>query len=501
MNRACTETHAAQRAFIRWGLCYLACILLILLPSLPAWFNTDFRIMDSESDFFIGLFGKSRLITGAGKGLFSILILIAGYSYYRLWRILRKNPASISCGLLAGLFAPACLLFLMVLPFFSGDVFSYLGKAWLESRYHLSTYSHNIAEIPSYESDPMFANVFHSFNFLRGSYGPLFQKLCVGLVTLSGPHVKAALLLFKLVCFLTLSGSLFLLRQINVQNNINPKFGFFLYGCNPLVLFNLLSGAHNDGLMVMCMLAALWACTREKPLLAGISLAAAAGFKLVPVILLPAFVLYYLKNKPAPGCRNRLPDFCLGFLLTLAAAFLLYPDALSFPSHQIGFSLMAHRSSIFLPILILQEITGVPLEQIASPILHFFFFVVSGLLLAGIAFRRSAFTPKMLASTSAWLFLFYLTCVLSIVSEWHLLWVFCFAACTASERNSRVILLLSVLYMPAAIFSINNTGTVLCLSQIYLWGLLLAVFCVYAQPGLLRRSGTVRFFRGRHASI
>jgi len=82
-----------------------------------------------------------------------------------------------------------------------------------------------------------------------------------------------------------------------------PRAWIVFYAWNPLILKEVANSAHVDSLATVCLIAALLAAARSTdspalhwPVICGLSLAGAVLAKLYPVLLVPAFCAYWIKQ-------------------------------------------------------------------------------------------------------------------------------------------------------------------------------------------------------------
>jgi hypothetical protein len=82
-----------------------------------------------------------------------------------------------------------------------------------------------------------------------------------------------------------------------------PPAWVAIYAWNPLVLKEIANAAHVDSLATVCLIAALFAAARSTdspairwPMVCGLALAGAILAKLYPVLLVPAFVAYWIRQ-------------------------------------------------------------------------------------------------------------------------------------------------------------------------------------------------------------
>jgi hypothetical protein len=140
--------------------------------------------------------------------------------------------------------------------------------------------------------------------FLRGIFVLTEQKWCQDL----GIHFPFLLRLPGIIAdFLVV---LILLRMSKIDPPSQrygaaririPTWALALFALSPVSL--MVTGFHGntDPVMVLFMVCAVWLCLRNQPLLAGLFFALGCQIKIVPLLLLPAFVFYWWsQNRSRP---------------------------------------------------------------------------------------------------------------------------------------------------------------------------------------------------------
>ena len=162
-------------------------------------------------------------------------------------------------------------------PLYSRDVYSYLvqgalfGAGWDPYRYGPSAYGGGMAE-----------NVSAVWQDTPAPYGPVFLGTASGVTSISGEHLVVGILLMRVVMIGALVATTACLIPLARRFGVDPAAGIWLAILNPLTLGHLVSGAHNDALMILFMVAGLLLATRGRPLLA------AAVIGLALLVKLPA---------------------------------------------------------------------------------------------------------------------------------------------------------------------------------------------------------------------
>ena len=110
--------------------------------------------------------------------------------------------------------------------------------------------------------------------------------------------------------------------------------GVLLLAWNPVVLYEAWGNGHNDIIMVLWVLLAVWAMLEKRYPLVVLALVMGALVKFIPVLLLPAAVLIAWRQLPDMRSRLRylLASAAGGALLVLLAYWPLWqgPQVLSF---------------------------------------------------------------------------------------------------------------------------------------------------------------------------
>ncbi len=223
--------------------------------------------------------------TPRGNVLFGVVAVYAGmFLMIRAWlavtRLTRLHPG-IPVRHFIPLFAAWLLPLLVVAPLFSHDAFSYVGQGEEVSRginpyiyppSILGTGGNVYADLV----DKLWANT-------TSPYGPVFLGLAGLIVTVVHHNELAALLGFRLLAvFGVVLLGVFIPRLARSYGR-DPAKAFVLVALNPLVLFHLVAGEHNDALMMGLLVAGL-SLARERHPIIGIVLCTLAGLVKAPAL-------------------------------------------------------------------------------------------------------------------------------------------------------------------------------------------------------------------------
>ncbi|MFG1795108.1 polyprenol phosphomannose-dependent alpha 1,6 mannosyltransferase MptB [Nocardia sp. NPDC049149] len=145
-------------------------------------------------------------------------------------------------------------------PLFSNDVYSYLAQSEIAAR-----------GIDPYQEGPVDGlgidnvltnNVPTIWQKTPAPYGPLFLWIGRGIAELTGDNIVLGIWVHRLLALAGVALIVWALPRLSVRCGVAPVTALWLGAANPLVLFHLIGGVHNDALMLGLMLAGLEFCLR-----------------------------------------------------------------------------------------------------------------------------------------------------------------------------------------------------------------------------------------------
>ncbi|AEA25589.1 polyprenol phosphomannose-dependent alpha 1,6 mannosyltransferase MptB [Pseudonocardia benzenivorans] len=206
-------------------------------------------------------------------------------------------------------------------PLFSKDVYSYLAQSAITAR-GIDPYVLGPAQALGVD-DPLTRAIPTIWRDTPAPYGPLFLGLGRGITALSGDDVVLGLFLHRVLALAGVALVIWALPKLARRCGVEPGLALWLGAANPLVLFHLVSGIHNEALMIGLMLAGLELGLRaQTPLgwLPGAALITAGGAVKVPALLALGFLGVHLAR--ARGGRVRDVAFVAAVLAAVAAVVL-----------------------------------------------------------------------------------------------------------------------------------------------------------------------------------
>ena len=207
--------------------------------------------------------------------------------------------------------------FALAPPLLSLDVFSYLSYARLGTLHGLNPYDYAPAAILH---DAAAARV-QDYRDATSVYGPLFT---VGSYPLGLIGVPAGMWAMKALSALGVLGVAGLVGRVATSRGISPAPAAAFVALNPLVLVDVIGGAHNDALMMVALIggAALVLSAREAS--GGIAMAAAVAIKLPAAVAAPFAVL---GANDRTGRTRLLVGLAVGVLALTAMALAVFGTA------------------------------------------------------------------------------------------------------------------------------------------------------------------------------
>ena len=128
--------------------------------------------------------------------MFFLLITILFLAYM----LIAKKCKNISTKKIIVLVILVSIIFGVIIPYTSTDVYSYIANGWSSAHYGENPYYTSTGEITDKtgQSDMMFEKVANCWKYETVVYGPLWTLICTGLSAMSFGNIDVALLLFKI---------------------------------------------------------------------------------------------------------------------------------------------------------------------------------------------------------------------------------------------------------------------------------------------------------------
>jgi hypothetical protein len=214
---------------------------------------------------------------------FAGIVLLVG-AWWCLGRVLTRSPG-VSSGVVVVALVAWGLPLLCGPVLFSRDIFSYAAQG-REVVLGINPYHHGPAALGGGAYLPYASRMWSQ---ARSPYGPLFLGIAALIVRHVGQHVMVAVVLLRLV---SCSGVVLLavvLPRLASSCGVDRSEALWLGVLNPLILLHVVSGGHNEGLMLGLMIAGL-ACAREGRFATGLVLCLLGASVKLPAVVGAAYV-------------------------------------------------------------------------------------------------------------------------------------------------------------------------------------------------------------------
>ncbi|MBM7775255.1 alpha-1,6-mannosyltransferase [Actinokineospora baliensis] len=233
--------------------------LLLTIGSLGAGaapvFNPVFRIP------VLGLFSRMTTVALAFAFTGVFMIVLAWLALGRLSRPGRARAVSVPQMARTLVMWIAPLVF--TVPSFSRDVYSYLAQSEIVAMGQ-DPYTVGPAQALGV-NHPLTQGVPTMWRETPSPYGPLFLTLGKAINWLTGDHVVAGVAAHRALALLGLAMIIWALPRLARRFGVSPVSALWLGAANPLVLFHLVVGVHNEALAIGLMLVGFEVALRGMP--------------------------------------------------------------------------------------------------------------------------------------------------------------------------------------------------------------------------------------------
>jgi len=271
----------------------------------PLWLG-DFKPFAGEAFGLTVALGGDW--AGAARYVAGALVLLALYGA-ALVALPRCSP-SLAWRLAVGVAVLAPVAVLFTYPVLAADVFDYLMSGRLISAHHLNPYTWTAASAPQ---DPYYPPV--GWKDQPSIYGPLWVDLMAAVTYVAGGATTAALLLAKALSVLAHLGAAVFVYLIARKVSPGRQLAAFVaYAWNPLVIIYVAVDGHNDSVLLLSVLAAVYFGLDRRWEAALPALTLGTLVKFVPAALFPLF-LWQARRDARPAAVGGLVSIVLAVAL------------------------------------------------------------------------------------------------------------------------------------------------------------------------------------------
>jgi hypothetical protein len=203
-------------------------------------------------------------------------------------------------------------------PLVSTDVFSYQAYARMGAVYSFNPYLHGPYAI---FHDPVFQYIGAKWFNTPSVYGPVFTAFSYLLAPLS---IATSVFAYKSIAAVASLILVALIWQCARLRGNDPVRAAALVGLNPLLILYGVGGGHNDLLMLVAVVGAIYSLLLSKERLGGALTMVAIGVKLTAGLLLPFILAAGGARRGHDQRRNFLLGAGVGFALIAALSFTIF---------------------------------------------------------------------------------------------------------------------------------------------------------------------------------
>lgn len=210
------------------------------------------------------------------------------------------------------------LTLLFILPLSSNDLYTYVYRSRIASKYHQNPY---LVAYDNFPDDEFYSQISNRWSGNTTVYGPFFLAIGIILSDVGGDNLLLNIFLIKILFVALNISNVYLIKKISGSNA-----AAFLYSWNPLVNYELALNAHNDVLLIFFMLLSLLFLFKKKSLkmyvISSFFFTLSILVKFFTLILIPFYIAYIshrLSNNKA-----RVKFLMLAGIVGLLVTFILY---------------------------------------------------------------------------------------------------------------------------------------------------------------------------------
>ena len=250
---------------------------------------------------------------------YAVLLLLLFALYIRAFQQVRQMnaPPRLALILLATILFGLPLL--QTFPFNATDVYRYFIRGRVYSVYQQSPF----ATPPNSFRDDPFLPLAGEWADETSPYGPIWELTAATIGQVSEDNLYLSLILFKALGLTAHTAGAALIWGLLHQAKTTERAALtLLWAWNPALLLTFVVDAHNDALMLTCLLLGLWLLRRGWTVAGFITMVVAALIK--PIALLPLPLFFLATWRELPNDRSRIRFLLLSGIGSLAAVWLAF---------------------------------------------------------------------------------------------------------------------------------------------------------------------------------
>lgn len=317
------------------------------------------------------------------------------------------------------------IIFIIMIPFFSSDVFYYLGIGRLDGTYHQNPYYTTIKEYVdnsngNYENDTvLMQGYYNDWGDTTVVYGPIWTLVCRIVAYISFGNIDIGLFAFKILNVLIHLCNCYLLYKIS-----NKKIFSLLYGINPFILIEAIAHVHNDIFIIFFTLLAFYFLIKKKKIvLPIIFISLATAIKYFSILLLPFIIIYYFRKEKPKIRLIKCVKYGLIFVAVLICCYLLYIQ-----DFEVFKGLITQNEKIAkgIYVILIDYFKDIPniIENTKKVLLGSFVIIYFFICVVMLNKKEIEFRTEM--KTMNYLILAFLFLLITNFQPWYIMWIFPF---------------------------------------------------------------------------
>ena len=351
------------------------------------------------------------------------------------------------------------IMYVVVIPFMSSDVFYYLGIGRLNSKYHQNPYYTTIAEFVENEGNEELLqkdtvlqkgkqNVWSDTTVV---YGPVWTFICSIFGAMSFGNVDVGLLLFKIMAVLLHILNCYLIYKITKK-----KIFVLIYGLNPFILLEGIASVHNDLYIITFVLGALYFLINKKKLLLSlVFLALATAIKYFTILLLPFIIIYYFRDKKPLERLKYCFIYGIIFFILVGITYILYVQDWTV---LMGIFTQQEKFAKNFYIILMEYFGTIPDLPVTLNRTLLICFVIVYFFTCLILLNKKKITLKAEMSSCEKFLIAFLFLLITNFQPWYIMWLFPLLMWQKPEHLRLIVQVSIISQLANTIFLINGEG-------------------------------------------
>ncbi|MDD7913647.1 mannosyltransferase [Polaribacter ponticola] len=226
-------------------------------------------------------------------------LIFLWFSLFSTFYLLIKSK-TISFSTLVGISVVFRLIFLFAIPNLSQDFYRFIwdGRMILEGfNPYLSLPETYIQQglNPIAEASELYAGMGEMNGSHFTNYPPINQLCFLIAAFFSSKSIFGAVIVFKLILILADIGILYFGKKLLEKLQL-PIKNIFWYILNPFIIIEMTGNLHFEPVMLFFLIWGLYKLQQQKWIIAAILIACSVSVKLIPLLFLPLFFQWFVKN-------------------------------------------------------------------------------------------------------------------------------------------------------------------------------------------------------------